>query len=219
MPDLLPPAALFWTFVAATLVLAVTPGPGVLYIIARTLDQGRAAGLASVAGVALGNLGNALGAAGGLAVVFAVSAFAFEVVRIAGAAYLLWLAVQALRRPRAAAAMPAAGVAERGRVFRDGCIVALLNPKTTLFFSAFLPQFIARDGASPVAQSITLGCLFVAVAAVTDGLYVLGAAALAGPLRSRRAAVSAGRYLTACAYLAMALFALFHDVRARAIGR
>ena len=87
-------------FAAASLVLAVTPGPAVLYVVTRTLAQGRAAGSASVAGVALGNLGNAIGASIGLAALFAVSSLAFSAVKVAGAAYLVWLGVQALRSGR-----------------------------------------------------------------------------------------------------------------------
>ena len=99
-------------FAAASLVLAVTPGPAVLYIVTRTLAQGRAAGFASVAGVALGNLGNAIGASIGLAALFAVSSLAFSVVKVAGAAYLVWLGVQALRSSRPA--MAGAAFDDRG---------------------------------------------------------------------------------------------------------
>ena len=140
-------SAMMWmAFVLASLVLAVTPGPGVLYIVTRTLAQGRAAGLASVAGVALGNLGNALAASLGLAALFALSSLAFAVVKWAGAAYLVWLGVRALRQPpaAAAAAAPAFEPPRLARIVRDGFVVALLNPKTALFFAAFLPQFLAR---------------------------------------------------------------------------
>ena len=94
-------AATLAAFAAASLVLSITPGPGVLYVVTRTLAQGRRAGLASIAGVALGNLGNAVGASIGLAALFALSAFAFTIVKWAGVAYLLWLGLQALRRPPA----------------------------------------------------------------------------------------------------------------------
>ena len=126
-------------FAAASVVLSVTPGPGVLYVVTRTLAQGRRAGLASVAGVALGNFGNAVGASIGLAALFAVSALAFTIVKWAGAAYLLWLGVQALRSPRATTDAPRLDAPRLGAIFRDGFLVALLNPKTALFFAAFLP--------------------------------------------------------------------------------
>src|SRR5215207_7827590 len=164
----LPETPLLLAFIAASLVLAATPGPAVVYIIARTVAQGRASGLASVSGVALGNLGNALGAALGLAALFAVSAAAFTVVKWAGAAYLVYLGI---RMWMAAAPAPAGTAVQQPRqplqrVFRDGFVVALLNPKTTLFFAAFLPQFMDTAHA-PMAQTILLGVIFVVMAAVT----------------------------------------------------
>lgn len=185
---MLPDTPLLLAFVGASLVLALTPGPAVVYIVARTLAQGRACGLSSVLGVALGNLANALGAALGLAAVFAVSAAAFTFVKWAGAAYLVYLGIRLWR----AAAPAADGAALRvpaqplWRVFRDGFVVALLNPKTTLFFAAFLPQFMDAHGRNPLLQTLALGGVFVAIACCTDILYVLTASLLA-PRLSRSA--------------------------------
>ena len=165
-------------FLAASFVLAVTPGPGVVYIVARTLAQGRGAGLASVAGVAAGNLCNAVGAALGLAALFAVSSLAFSVVKYAGAAYLIYLGIKALRRPATVASPAQFAPPQKRRIARDGFLVALLNPKTALFFAAFLPQFIDPAG-SAALQGAMLGVVFVAIAALTDSAYVL-AASLAG---------------------------------------
>lgn len=182
MTDLFPPWPLFSAFLFASFVLAVTPGPGVFYIVTRSLVQGRRFGLVSVAGVALGNLGNALAASVGLAALFAVSSLAFSVVKYAGALYLVYLGVQMLRSSSAenSAAVPAA--APLKRVFRDGFVVALLNPKTTVFFAAFLPQFLSSSS-PPMFQSMALGSLFVAIAAVTDSVYALAAGAAAPVLR------------------------------------
>jgi threonine/homoserine/homoserine lactone efflux protein len=166
-------------FVFASLVLAVTPGPGVIYLVTRTLAGGRRAGLASVGGVALGNLGNAAVASVGLAAVLAVSARAFTAVKLAGAAYLLYLGIRELRRARHAPGGQTRPPVTRTRVFRDGFLVALLNPKTALFFGAFLPQFV-DPARPPLAQSLALGAAFVAIAVCTDTLYVLAAARL-GP--------------------------------------
>jgi threonine/homoserine/homoserine lactone efflux protein len=169
-------------FVLASLVLAVTPGPGVIYLVTRTLAGGRRAGLASVGGVALGNLGNAALASVGLAAVLAVSARAFTAVKLAGAAYLLYLGIRELRRARHSRHAPRGErrpPVTRTRVFRDGFLVALLNPKTALFFGAFLPQFV-DPARPPLAQSLALGAAFVAIAVCTDTLYVLAAARL-GP--------------------------------------
>src|SRR5450755_3716830 len=117
-------------FVAASLVLAVTPGPGVIYLVTRTLSQGRRVGLASTAGVALGNFGNAAFAGVGLAMVFAVSARSFMIVKLAGAAYLVFLGVKALRPASIAERDRRQGPRPHAKALRDGFVVALLNPKT-----------------------------------------------------------------------------------------
>jgi threonine/homoserine/homoserine lactone efflux protein len=129
-------------FVAASLVLAITPGPGVIYLVTRTMSQGRAVGLASIGGIALGNLGNAAFAAAGLAMVFAVSAQSFLLVKLAGAAYLVFLGIKALRPACIAQRDRRLTPGPHARAFRDAFLVALLNPKTALFFAAFLPQFV-----------------------------------------------------------------------------
>jgi threonine/homoserine/homoserine lactone efflux protein len=177
---MLPETPLLLTFALASLVLALTPGPAVVYIVARTVAQGRACGLASVLGVALGNLGNAMGAALGLAALFAVSSAAFTVVKWAGGAYLVYLGLRMwFARPAATTSDgTAASRQPLGRVFRDGFVVALLNPKTSLFFAAFLPQFMDAQG-SALAQTLALGGTFVAIAACTDLFYVLAASLVA----------------------------------------
>lgn len=181
MDDLLPTWPLFSTFLLASFILAVTPGPGVFYIVTRSLVQGRRCGVVSVLGVALGNLGNASAAAVGLAGLFAVSSLAFSVVKYAGAVYLVYLGLRMFRSAEAkvSAAVPTA--VSLPRVFRDGLVVALLNPKTAIFFAAFLPQFISPD-TLPMLQSLVLGSLFVAIAAITDTAYALAAGAIAPAL-------------------------------------
>jgi threonine/homoserine/homoserine lactone efflux protein len=203
--DLLPPWPLLATFVAASIVLAVTPGPAVLYIVTRSLSQGRRAGLASVAGVALGNLGNALGAAVGLAALFAVSAVAFSIVKYAGAAYLVFLGLKALGAATATAPVGVPPVTDARKIFRDGFVVALLNPKTAIFFAAFLPQFMS-PAASALTQSVGLGALFVLIAAGTDSVYALSASAIAPALAKARRVGAAGRYLTASAFIGLGVF-------------
>lgn len=175
---MLPDTPLLLAFVGASLVLALTPGPAVVYIVARTLAQGRASGLSSVLGVALGNLANAVGAALGLAALFAVSSTAFTVVKWAGAAYLVYLGVKMWRTAPASVSATLPQAQPLRRIFRDGFLVALLNPKTTLFFAAFLPQFMDANG-SPLVQTLALGSVFVAVACCTDLFYVLTASLVA----------------------------------------
>lgn len=210
----LPPTPLLAAFGMASLILAVAPGPGVLYIVARSLAQGPRAGLASVAGVATGNLGCAMGAALGLAALVALSSLAFTVVKFAGAAYLVFLGVKMLRQRdvRAPAALGAAGVR---RVFRDGFWVALLNPKTAIFFAAFLPQFVSPQG-SPMRQSLALGAGFVAIAALTDSVYALAASALAPRLRREGQGATAGwgRVVSGCTLIGLGLFTALTGSRA-----
>jgi threonine/homoserine/homoserine lactone efflux protein len=209
---MLPDTPLLLAFVGASLALALTPGPAVVYIVARTVAQGRAGGLASVLGVALGNLANAVGAALGLAALFAVSSAAFTVVKWAGAAYLVYLGIRMWRAPASEGAAPAVTAQSARRVFRDGFIVALLNPKTALFFAAFLPQFLDAHG-SPLAQTLALGAVFCAIAACTDILYVLLASVLGPRLaRASRHAVWGNR-LAGTSFIGLGLLTAFGSSR------
>lgn len=199
-------------FLVASFVLAVTPGPGVFYIVTRSVLQGRRHGIASVLGVALGNLGNALGASLGLAALFAVSSLAFTFVKYAGALYLVYLGVQALRAVPEQAAATNLAPQPLGRIFRDGFVVALLNPKTAIFFAAFLPQFMS-PGAQPLAQSVALGALFVVLAAGTDTCYALAAGAVAPVLARARGVRVLGRFLTGAAFIGLGLFTALGGTR------
>jgi threonine/homoserine/homoserine lactone efflux protein len=211
MTDLFPPWPLFSAFLLASLVLAATPGPGVLYIVTRSLVQGRRSGLVSVAGVALGNLGNAFAASIGLAALFAVSSLAFTMVKYAGALYLVFLGVQMLRSLPVENSSPIPNAASLSRVFRDGFVVALLNPKTTLFFAAFLPQFLSPD-APPMFQGMALGALFVAIAAVTDSAYAFAAGAVAPKLRGS-VARGIGRRLGGGMFIGLGVFTALAESR------
>jgi threonine/homoserine/homoserine lactone efflux protein len=205
MQHVLPGWPLLSAFLAASFILAVTPGPGVFYIVTRSVMQGRRHGITSVLGVALGNLGNAVGASIGLAALFAISTVAFTAVKYAGALYLIYLGIQALRAPPAQIAASKPAPAPLSSIFRDGFVVALLNPKTAIFFAAFLPQFMSAD-ASPIVQSIALGALFVAIAAVTDTGYALAAGAVTPLLGRARGIRSLGRYLTGGAFIGLGVF-------------
>jgi threonine/homoserine/homoserine lactone efflux protein len=202
---ILPNGSSLIAFVVASVVLAITPGPAVFYIVTRSLSQGRRAGLASVGGVALGNLGNSIGASVGLAALFAISSLAFWVVKYAGAAYLIYLGVKALRRPSETTEAPRPGSSRPAVIFRDGFIVALLNPKTTLFFSAFLPQFLDPHS-STIVQSVALGAAFVLIASVTDTTYALTASVIAPAMARAKARSGVGRYLTASAFIGLGVF-------------
>lgn len=217
LTDLLPPLPLLLAFTAASLVLSLTPGPAVVYILTRTLAQGRRSGLASVAGVALGNLGNAIGAALGLAALFAVSSAAFTAVKWAGAAYLIVMGVRMLRAAGSSSSSTAATpvpAMKHSRIFRDGFVVALLNPKTTLFFAAFLPQFMSAD-APYLTQSLALGSLFVAVAGCSDLVYVLAASLVAPRLGRLGAHARWGQRAAGASFIGLGVLTAFSGKPAR----
>ena len=209
----LPPWPLLSAFLVASFILAITPGPGVLFIVARSATQGRRVGMASVLGVAAGNLGSAAIASAGLAALFAVSAFAFNLVKIAGACYLIYMGIRALRRQPEPGPIPSQPFQPLGQVFRDGFIVSILNPKTAIFFAAFLPQFLAAHAVTAV-HSMALGGLFVLIAACTDSLYAIAAGVLAtrlgGDLRLRRW----GNVLSGTAFIALGVWAALTGQRA-----
>ncbi len=212
MSDLLPPWPLLSVFLLASFVLAVTPGPGVFYIVTRSVAQGRRSGLASVAGVAAGNFGNAVAASMGLAALFAASSLAFEVVKYAGAAYLIYLGIKALRAKGSVAATDALKFVPLWPIFRDGFVVALLNPKTAIFFTAFLPQFMSADmgganGGVALSQALWLSALFVLIAAVTDATYALLAGAIAPRLANSKAAGGVARVTAGVSFIALGVFA------------
>jgi threonine/homoserine/homoserine lactone efflux protein len=200
------------TYLVASLVLAVTPGPGVVYLVTQTIAQGRKAGLTSIVGLALGDLGNAMAASVGLAAVFAASATAFAVVKFAGAAYLVFLGIKALRAKTMVHGAARTNRISSARLFRDGFLVALLNPKTALFFAALLPQFIS-PGASTLGQSAILGCVFVSISMCTDMIYVISASALAPRIRQRSAGRGYGRYISAATFIGLGAYAALANPR------
>lgn len=202
----LPPWPLLSAFLAASFILAITPGPGVLFIVARSAAQGHKVGMASVYGVALGNLGSAALASAGLAALFAVSAIAFNVVKFAGACYLIYMGIRALRQPTGLR-IDASGTAQPlWQVFRDGFVVSILNPKTAIFFAAFLPQFL-EPGTTSAAHSMTLGCLFVLIATCTDTMYALAAGSLAKRLSGAEGVRRWGGRLSGIALIALGIWA------------
>jgi len=213
---LLPPWSLLSVFLLASFVLAVTPGPGVFYIVTRSVAQGRRSGLASVAGVAVGNFGNAIAASLGLAALFAASSLAFDIVKFAGAAYLVYLGVRALRSKSAAATLPTLDVVPLWPIFRDGFVVALLNPKTAIFFTAFLPQFMTPNVSGSVAllQALVLSAMFVLIATVTDATYAFLAGAIAPRLANSKAAGGIARVTAGVSFIALGVFAALSGRRA-----
>jgi threonine/homoserine/homoserine lactone efflux protein len=203
----LPDASSLGIFVVAALVLLVTPGPAVLYIVTRSLDQGRRAGLVSMLGVHAGTLVHVGAAAAGLSVLLAASAIAFSVVKYLGAAYLIYLGLRRLL-DRAATIAPRAGAKARlRRAFLDGVVINVLNPKTALFFLAFLPQFVDASRGRIAAQVLGLGFLFVMLGLVTDGLYAIGAGSAASWLRRYPEILTRQRWVSGSMYIGLGVAA------------
>jgi len=198
-------------FIFASIVLLLTPGPAVLYIIARSLDQGRAAGFVSVLSVEVGNFFHALAAAVGLSALLLSSALAFSVVKYLGAAYLIYLGARKLLVRSETTQKTHVEPQSMRRIFSQGVAVAVLNPKTALFFLAFLPQFIDRSKGQVGLQLLTLGCLFVLMALVSDGMYALLASSAGSWLKSNRQFLLAERYVAGFIYIGLGLTAALSE--------
>lgn len=196
-------------FVAASLALVIVPGPNHIYITARSLAQGRAAGVASALGVEVGTLVHIAAAAAGLSYLIARSAALFTVVKLAGAAYLIYLGVRTLRGKEAADG-PRVRVQPLHRVFVEGVVVNVLNPKVTLFFLAFLPQFVDPAAGAPALQIVVLGLLLLLLGLVSDMVYAVGAGALGARLRSRARLV---RTVSGVIYLGLGVAVAFTGAR------
>jgi threonine/homoserine/homoserine lactone efflux protein len=194
----MPDGSTLLLFVGASLALLALPGPAVIYVVMRSVDQGRAAGLVSMLGVETGTFAYALAAAAGLSGLIAASAVAFTVVKYAGAAYLVYLGVRKLLerdRPQEIA------LTGRSQLYLKGVIVQLLNPKIAIFFVAFLPQFVDSSRGPIAAQILLLGSIFTVLAVLSDGAYVLVGGAVGSWIRASRRArgwiakVSGGVYI------------------------
>ena len=180
----MPEPSTFLLFVAAAVVLLVIPGPAVIFIVTRSVAHGRSAGLVSVLGVHTGSLVHVTAAALGISAILAASATAFSIVKYLGAAYLIFLGLQRLLRrgdgddaPAAVSPMPPA------RIYGQGIVVNVLNPKTAIFFLAFLPQFVNPSRGPVAIQIALLGACFIVLGIVSDSAYALLAGTLATRLR------------------------------------
>jgi threonine/homoserine/homoserine lactone efflux protein len=183
----MPDPTLWGMFVVASVVLLLTPGPAVLYIVARSVAQGRAAGLVSVLGIHLGTIVHVAAAAVGLSALLVSSALAFAIVKYLGAAYLVWLGIRTFMAKDPDPDTPAVPTGSLRRAFRDGFVVNLFNPKTAIFFLAFLPQFVDPARGALHGQILVLGLTFMGLGLVSDGTFAV-AAGTAGEFlrRSRR---------------------------------
>jgi threonine/homoserine/homoserine lactone efflux protein len=201
----LPSASAFALFCLASVALAVVPGPAVTYIVTQSIDKGRRAGLASACGVASGGLVHVAAATVGLSALIASSATAFTVVKLVGAVYLIGVGIRRIAS-HDEAADPETQPAPLRRLYRQGVIVNVLNPKTALFFLAFLPQFVDTDHAV-APQVAALGIVFAAIAFSSDVVYALLADALAGRLRRSGRGGRLRRYATGGIFVALGVTA------------
>ncbi len=179
----MPSAANLLAFIVAGTIIIVIPGPGVLFTVGRALTDGKRAALVSVLGHALGVQIMLALVAAGLGTLVAASAIALTIVKVGGGLYLIYIGAQAIRQRRslrtALAASTSTEPTAHRRVFRQGVIVGVTNPKAIVFFSAMLPQFVDREHGSVPLQMLALGCIFVCIALVSDSTWAL----LAGTAR------------------------------------
>jgi threonine/homoserine/homoserine lactone efflux protein len=176
MPDI----ATFALYLSAAFVLAITPGPGIFYVLTRSLKGGRREGYASAFGTAVGGLFHVVAAALGLSAILATSAIAFNIVKYVGAAYLIYLGIRTLLSKDEALDVESATHSKNNRAFYQGIVTEVLNPKTALFFLAFIPQFI-NPASAVVPQVMLLGCISVFLNTSVDVVV----ATMAGPIGSQ----------------------------------
>ena len=202
MPDL----SSIVTFAIASVALLLIPGPAVIYVLNRSVSDGREVGLAAVAGLELGNFVHVVAATAGLSAVLATSATAFNAVKGLGAAYLVFVGLRTLATKPRAVSGDSASVSRR-RSFSQGVIVNTLNPKVALFFLSYLPQFIDPDNGAAWSQALVLGSIFVAIGCLTDGMYALTASALRTVLLRGRTLPFVQRYVAGTVFVALGVVA------------
>jgi threonine/homoserine/homoserine lactone efflux protein len=199
------PLSTWLLFCVACVVLVLTPGPNLLYLISRTLCQGRMAGLVSMAGTTAGFTVHILAASLGLSAVFLAVPVAYDALRWAGAAYLVYLAWDSVRSSGgglfAPRTLPAAAPA---KLFRMGLLTSILNPKVALFYVALFPQFVDPARGSVLTQSLALGATQIVIAVIGDTLFVLAAALIARWLATRPVWAAAQRWVLAGVFVAIA---------------
>ncbi|MDH3315281.1 MAG: LysE family translocator [Gammaproteobacteria bacterium] len=203
--QLLPDATTLLIFLGASLVLLLTPGPAVFYIVARSIDQGRAAGVVSTLGVAAGSCVHIAAAALGISALLASSALAFNLVKLIGAAYLIYLGVRKFLVPDPVETDIAVEKKRLGEIFVQGVIVNVFNPKTALFFLAFLPQFVDLAKGQVALQMILLGVIFALLGILSDGAYAIAAGSFGRWLKSHAGILRAQRYFAGSVFITLGL--------------
>ena len=197
------------------ILLLLIPGPAVLYIVSRSVGQGRPAGLISAIGIATGSLFHVVAATLGLSALLVSSAAAFQVVKYAGAAYLIYLGIRTLRSSDANFLQPASGQRSLRNIFGQGVLVNLLNPKTALFFLAFLPQFVDPSRGHTTLQILELGVLFSLMGWMSDSVWALVAGTFAEKIRGSVRLRRTQRNVSGGALIALGLASAFSGARAK----
>jgi threonine/homoserine/homoserine lactone efflux protein len=202
-------------FVTGAALLLVIPGPAVAYVVSRSIGHGRAAGLVSVTGIVVGTLLHVTAATLGLSALLASSALAFQFIKYLGAAYLIYLGIRTLRRDDSQFLQAANGERRLLRIFVQGVLVNLLNPKTALFFLAFLPQFVDPSLGHPSLQIFQLGVLFALMGWISDSLWAVLAGTVAERFRSSVRLRRAQRNVSGGALIALGLASAFSGAKAK----
>lgn len=205
----------FWVFLGAATLLAISPGPGMLYVLARTLAGGRREGVLSSLGTFLGGLVHVVAAATGLSIVLATSALAFSIVKYAGAAYLAYLGVRMMISARNdnQAALPISSGTARRNPFWQGVATEALNPKTAIFFLAFIPQFVNRAQGGAFWQFLLLGTISVTLNTCADLTVILMAAPIGARLRASAVLRRRQRTATGITLIGLGAYVAFADNR------
>lgn len=193
---MLPNPSSLLLFISAAIVLLVIPGPAVFYILGRSMGHGRKAGIVSALGIGVGSLFHTAAAAVGLSALLMSSAVAFSTVKYFGAAYLIYLGIQKLRRDESTDLSASVPQVKLSRIFAQGIVVNVLNPKAALFFFAFLPQFVDPSRGHVAAQVLLLGVLFAALGVASDTLWAVFAGTVAQWFRGNLRATRAQRYVS-----------------------
>jgi threonine/homoserine/homoserine lactone efflux protein len=202
-------------FMTGAMLLLLVPGPAVLYITSRSIGLGRAAGLVSAMGIAVGTLFHVAAATLGLSALLVSSASAFRFVKYAGAAYLIYLGIRTLRGGDAAILDPSNGQRNLQSIFGQGVLVNLLNPKTALFFLAFLPQFVDPARGHATLQIFELGVLFALMGWVSDSVWALLAGTFGAHLRGNLRLRGAQRKVSGGALIALGVASAFSGAKAK----
>src|SRR5688572_25625543 len=202
-----------YLFMIASLALLLTPGPAVLYIVARSINQGRMAGIVSVLGVETANFFHASAAALGLSAILLSSALAFDIVKYLGAAYLIYLGIRKIVVREDRAKTEVGKEESLSRIYSQGFVVNLFNPKTALFFFAFLPQFVNTSNANITLQMFLLGIMFVVMGSVTDGCYAFVSSSIANQLKDNQGFARNERYFTGLIYIGLGVVTAFTGSR------